>query len=139
VPSGTPYDGSWLLAWAQQLLSHTSVTPNTPDVSIAQEFLSACTSTRQALLNGKDSPGRRWSTPTRSTTTRRLDWVTDTSIDPRLAGALACLARDYDLKPIVIAHSMGGLATKYAAAQNARAPPARAASRIWPAARSAIG
>lgn len=57
ITIGTPYDGSWLLASAQQLLSHTPVTHKNPDESITQESLSACTTTRQALLNGKDSPG----------------------------------------------------------------------------------
>jgi pimeloyl-ACP methyl ester carboxylesterase len=46
-----------------------------------------------------------------------LEWVTDASIGPRLAGSIACLAR-YTGKPVVVIdHSMGGLATKYAAAQ----------------------
>lgn len=83
-----------------------------------------------------DAEGATWSGPLRESVERiqlrsavvhtyafdyhatSLNWITDTSIGPRLAATLACLARDYDLQAIVVAHSMGGLATKYAAAQD---------------------
>lgn len=44
-------------------------------------------------------------------------WVTDPQIGPRLGEALMCLARHYGVKPVVIAHSMGGNATREALAQ----------------------
>jgi pimeloyl-ACP methyl ester carboxylesterase len=46
-----------------------------------------------------------------------LDWVTDQAIGPAFASALACLAHVSGRKVIVVAHSMGGLATQYALAQ----------------------
>jgi pimeloyl-ACP methyl ester carboxylesterase len=46
-----------------------------------------------------------------------LDWVTDSHIGPSLAKAIACLSNATGRRVIVIAHSMGGLATQYAAAQ----------------------
>jgi pimeloyl-ACP methyl ester carboxylesterase len=46
-----------------------------------------------------------------------LDWVTNPNIGPAVASAVACLARLSGHRVIVIAHSMGGLATQYAAAQ----------------------
>lgn len=50
------------------------------------------------------------------------DWVTDPSIGPALADKISCLARESRRgrgvgKVIVIAHSMGGLAARYAANQ----------------------
>jgi pimeloyl-ACP methyl ester carboxylesterase len=48
---------------------------------------------------------------------KALNWVTDASIGPRLAESISCLWR-YTGKPVVVVdHSMGGLATQYAAAQ----------------------
>ncbi|GAA2145781.1 hypothetical protein GCM10009825_38820 [Arthrobacter humicola] len=41
-------------------------------------------------------------------------WVTDPSIGPALATALKCLSEKSGQKPIVVAHSMGGLATREA-------------------------
>jgi pimeloyl-ACP methyl ester carboxylesterase len=46
-----------------------------------------------------------------------LDWVTDKAIGPALAKSISCLARVSRKRVVVIAHSMGGLATQYAAAQ----------------------
>lgn len=47
-----------------------------------------------------------------------LDWVSSTqAIGPNLATALSCLAGLSGRKVIVVAHSMGGLATQYAVAQ----------------------
>ncbi len=46
-----------------------------------------------------------------------LDWVTNPSIGPAFAHSLACLANASGHNVIVVAHSMGGLATQYAAAQ----------------------
>jgi pimeloyl-ACP methyl ester carboxylesterase len=43
-----------------------------------------------------------------------LDWVTDPAINPPLALALQCLATASGHKVVVIAHSMGGLATQEA-------------------------
>ncbi|GAA4035356.1 hypothetical protein GCM10023063_19780 [Arthrobacter methylotrophus] len=44
-------------------------------------------------------------------------WVTDSNIGPRLASAIKCLTDHYGTKAEIIAHSMGGLATRYALAQ----------------------
>ena len=41
-------------------------------------------------------------------------WVTDPQIAPRLADGIECLAKAYGTKPVVLAHSMGGLATRQA-------------------------
>jgi len=46
-----------------------------------------------------------------------LDWVNDPAIGPAFAGSLACLARQSGHEVIVVAHSMGGLATQYALAR----------------------
>jgi pimeloyl-ACP methyl ester carboxylesterase len=46
-----------------------------------------------------------------------LDWVTNPAIGPAFADSLACLAHASGNKVIVVAHSMGGLATQYALAQ----------------------
>jgi pimeloyl-ACP methyl ester carboxylesterase len=46
-----------------------------------------------------------------------LDWVTNPAIGPAFADRLACLAHASGNKVIVVAHSMGGLATQYALAQ----------------------
>jgi pimeloyl-ACP methyl ester carboxylesterase len=46
-----------------------------------------------------------------------LDWVTNPAIGPAFASRLACLASTSGHKVIVVAHSMGGLATQYALAQ----------------------
>lgn len=43
-----------------------------------------------------------------------LDWVTEPAIGPAFAAAIACLAKASGHKVIVVAHSMGGLATQYA-------------------------
>lgn len=43
-------------------------------------------------------------------------WVTDPSIAPRLADAITCLAKAHGHRVIVVAHSMGGLATRAALA-----------------------
>lgn len=45
-----------------------------------------------------------------------LDWVTNPAIGPAFAVALSCLASTSGHKVIVVAHSMGGLATQYALA-----------------------
>lgn len=49
---------------------------------------------------------------------RSLEWVTDDTVGPRLGRAITCLARASGRKVFVVAHSMGGLATKYAAGQS---------------------
>jgi pimeloyl-ACP methyl ester carboxylesterase len=46
-----------------------------------------------------------------------LDWVTNPAIGPAFASRLACLGTTSGHKVIVVAHSMGGLATQYALAQ----------------------
>jgi pimeloyl-ACP methyl ester carboxylesterase len=46
-----------------------------------------------------------------------LNWVTDPAIGPAFARSISCLAHLTGRRVIVIAHSMGGLATQYAAAQ----------------------
>jgi len=46
-----------------------------------------------------------------------LDWVTDPRIGPALATAISCLATGSGHSVIVVAHSMGGLATQYAVSQ----------------------
>jgi pimeloyl-ACP methyl ester carboxylesterase len=43
-----------------------------------------------------------------------LDWVRDPAIGPAFADAISCLSRASGHKVIVVAHSMGGLATQYA-------------------------
>ena len=45
---------------------------------------------------------------------RSLEWVTDPAIGPRLGEAIACLADRHDQRVTVVAHSMGGLATREA-------------------------
>jgi hypothetical protein len=45
---------------------------------------------------------------------RSLEWVTDAAIGPRLGEAIACLADRHDQRVTVVAHSMGGLATRQA-------------------------
>ena len=44
-------------------------------------------------------------------------WVTDQAIGPALARSIRCLARALDHKVTVVAHSMGGLATRLAQGQ----------------------
>lgn len=44
-------------------------------------------------------------------------WVTDGHIGPRLAAAVKCLTDYYGTKAEIIAHSMGGLASRYALGQ----------------------
>lgn len=51
-------------------------------------------------------------------------WVTDRNIGPRLASAIECLTDIYGTKAQIIAHSMGGLATRYALDQSATKGPA---------------
>ncbi|MFD0070926.1 LppP/LprE family lipoprotein [Streptomyces sp. NPDC127166] len=46
------------------------------------------------------------------------EWVTDNRIGPALADAINCLARTTGHKVVVVGHSMGGLATKYAASRS---------------------
>lgn len=43
-----------------------------------------------------------------------LDWVANGAVGPRLAQGIACLATQSHHKVIVVAHSMGGLATEFA-------------------------
>ena len=43
-----------------------------------------------------------------------LEWVTDPAIGERLGRAIACLAGEHDAPVTVVAHSMGGLATRQA-------------------------
>ncbi|WP_300007720.1 alpha/beta hydrolase [Pseudonocardia sp.] len=43
-----------------------------------------------------------------------LEWVDAEGSGPALAGTLACLARAADRKAVVVAHSLGGLATQFA-------------------------
>ncbi len=45
------------------------------------------------------------------------DWVNDSTIGPALAKAITCLASATGKRVILIAHSMGGLATQFAAAR----------------------
>ncbi|WP_171042447.1 NPCBM/NEW2 domain-containing protein [Sinomonas gamaensis] len=44
-------------------------------------------------------------------------WVTDSNIGPKLASAIECLTGHFGRKAAVVAHSMGGLATRFALAQ----------------------
>lgn len=44
-------------------------------------------------------------------------WVTDPAIGPALADAITCLARVAGRRVVVVAHSMGGLATRFAQGQ----------------------
>ena len=46
-----------------------------------------------------------------------LQWVTDPAIGPTLAGVIDCLSIAYARPAVVVAHSMGGLATQYAQGQ----------------------
>jgi triacylglycerol lipase len=52
-------------------------------------------------------------------------WVTDDHIGPKLASAIKCLTDHYRTKAEIIAHSMGGLATRYALAQDLSGTPIR--------------
>lgn len=45
---------------------------------------------------------------------KAYQWVTDPGIGPALAGAIDCLGRQDHKRVVVIAHSMGGLATQFA-------------------------
>ncbi|WP_416417175.1 NPCBM/NEW2 domain-containing protein [Paenarthrobacter aromaticivorans] len=45
-------------------------------------------------------------------------WVTDGNIGPRLADAIECLTDHYGQKAALVAHSMGGLAARFALAQH---------------------
>ncbi|MDU0968526.1 MAG: hypothetical protein E7A62_07050 [Actinomycetaceae bacterium] len=45
-------------------------------------------------------------------------WVTDPEIGPKLGKAITCLSKYYGVKPVIIAHSMGGNATREALAQD---------------------
>ena len=47
-----------------------------------------------------------------------LDWVTNPSIGPALATAIGCLESSTGYHVAIVDHSMGGLATQYAMAQN---------------------
>jgi pimeloyl-ACP methyl ester carboxylesterase len=51
------------------------------------------------------------------------EWVTDPAIGPKLAQAIACLGRASGHKVVAIAHSMGGLAVRYAQGQVIRGRP----------------
>lgn len=57
-------------------------------------------------------------------------WVTDDNIGPSLAGALDCLADKSGEKVIVVAHSMGGLATRQALAHGGDALAAKVSQVI---------
>jgi pimeloyl-ACP methyl ester carboxylesterase len=46
-----------------------------------------------------------------------VDWVTNPQIGPALASAITCLAMATGKQVIVVAHSMGGLATQFAVSQ----------------------
>ncbi len=46
-----------------------------------------------------------------------LDWVTDRHIGPALAAAIVCLARRSGRHVVLVGHSMGGLAIRYAQGQ----------------------
>lgn len=50
-------------------------------------------------------------------------WVTDGNIGPRLASAIECLTNYYGTKAQIIAHSMGGLATRFALGQSSASGP----------------
>ncbi|MFF1880154.1 esterase/lipase family protein [Pseudarthrobacter sp. NPDC058196] len=51
-------------------------------------------------------------------------WVTDSNVGPRLASAIECLTDFYGTKAEIIAHSMGGLAARFALDQKASKGPA---------------
>ena len=46
-----------------------------------------------------------------------LDWVTNPAIGPAFATAIACLAQNSGHQVVIVAHSMGGLATQFAVGQ----------------------
>jgi pimeloyl-ACP methyl ester carboxylesterase len=46
-----------------------------------------------------------------------LAWVTDPAIGPALADAITCVAGEHARRVVVVAHSMGGLATQFAQGQ----------------------
>lgn len=60
-------------------------------------------------------------------TARSLEWVTDPAIGPALASAITCLADRHGRRVVVVAHSMGGLAVRFAQAQTVPDPAAPAA------------
>jgi pimeloyl-ACP methyl ester carboxylesterase len=55
-----------------------------------------------------------------------LAWVTDPAIGPALATAIDCLARVHGRPVVVVAHSMGGLATQFAQGQAVEGRPVSA-------------
>jgi pimeloyl-ACP methyl ester carboxylesterase len=60
-----------------------------------------------------------------------LEWVTDPAIGRRLAEAIACLADEHDQRVTVVAHSMGGLATRQAQGERVdRRPVADSLARV---------
>jgi pimeloyl-ACP methyl ester carboxylesterase len=52
-----------------------------------------------------------------------LDWVTDRHIGPALAAAIVCLAERSGHHVVVVGHSMGGLAARYAQGQTVAGTP----------------
>jgi pimeloyl-ACP methyl ester carboxylesterase len=52
-----------------------------------------------------------------------LAWVSDPTIGPALASAIACIADVHDRRVVVVAHSMGGLATQFAQGQTVDGRP----------------
>jgi pimeloyl-ACP methyl ester carboxylesterase len=46
-----------------------------------------------------------------------LDWVTNPAIGPAFATAISCLAQSSGHQVVIVAHSMGGLATQFAVSQ----------------------
>jgi pimeloyl-ACP methyl ester carboxylesterase len=52
-----------------------------------------------------------------------LAWVTDPAIGPALAAAISCLADEHGEPVVVVAHSMGGLATQFAQGQTVEGRP----------------
>jgi pimeloyl-ACP methyl ester carboxylesterase len=52
-----------------------------------------------------------------------LDWVTDDHIGPALAAAIVCLAKRSGHHVVVVGHSMGGLAARYAQGQTVAGTP----------------
>ncbi|MFF5531988.1 esterase/lipase family protein [Streptomyces cinerochromogenes] len=55
------------------------------------------------------------------------EWVTDPRIGPALSDAVGCLARASGYKVVIVAHSMGGLAARYAVSL----PNDRTGKRTW--------
>lgn len=101
-----------------------AVSGQTPANSQPVLFVHGMASGPGAWLDGTNPIGKQAATIQGVTSwvfdysTAALNWVTDPRIGPALATAITCLAAASGHAVIVVAHSMGGLATQYAVSQS---------------------